>query len=185
MKISSRFISQDQLWTGNDRARHADKLLLAARKLARIQILLRDHLKSIERIGYDRGPLVPADFSIRQRDLEVFVNRQIVEQMILLKNEADVLVAQRRAFLGFQMMDRGVIEKILAGPTVIVHAEDVKQRRFACARRSHHRNELAFRDFDVDVAQNKKEFSFGQRITALETFKTDHKFTRRAMLGLD
>src|SRR5262249_16848525 len=111
----------------------------------------------------------------RQRNLEVFVNRQIVEEMILLKDESDLLVAEGRPLLGFQVMNRRLLEKIFAGPAVIVHSENVEQRRFAGARRPHHRNELALRNFDIDVAQDVEEFSLRQRITAFETLELNHQ----------
>ena len=60
-----------------------------------------------------------------------------------------------------------------------------KQRRFPCAGWTHHRNEFAFSDIQIDVAQNIEEFLLTQRISAFEIFKTDHKVTQRAMLGLD
>ena len=56
------------------------------------------------------------------------------------------------------MMNGRLVEEIFAFPSVIVHSEDMKQRGFAGAGRSHHRDELALGDVDVDVAQDIKEF---------------------------
>jgi len=94
--------------------------------------------------------------------------------VVLLKNETDVLVAESGPFLGFQMMNRGVVEKILPGPAVVVHAEDVQQCGFSSARWAHHRNELALRNFEVDVTEYVEKFSLRQRIRALEIVKLDH-----------
>ena len=94
-------------------------------------------------------------------------------------------VAQRGPLFCFQMVNGGLVEKIFSAPAVIVHSENVEQRRFARAGRPHHRNELAFGNFNVDVAQDVEKFSFRQRIRALEIVKSDHKFTRRVRLGLD
>ena len=47
--------------------------------------------------------------AIRQWDIEVFVNREVVEQVILLEHESDLFVPQRSAFLRLQMMHRGFI----------------------------------------------------------------------------
>ena len=145
-----------------------------------------DDLKTIERVRYSRRALVLADLSIRERDLEIFVNGQIVEQMILLKNEADLFVAQRGPLFGFQMMNGCLVQKIFATPAVIVHAENVEQRRFAGAGRAHDRNEFAFGDFDVDVAQDVEKFSVSERITAFEIFKSNHGgySVRNAWIGL-
>src|SRR6266567_822751 len=105
--------------------------------------------------------------------------------MVLLKNKTNLLVAQRGTLLRFQMMNGRFVEKIFAAPTVVVHSKNVEQRRFAGAGGSHHRNELALRNLDIDVAQDVEKSSFCQRIRALEVVKPDHKFTLRAMLGLD
>src|SRR5947209_5308543 len=133
MKISGRLVREDQFRIGDDGARDPDELLLAAGKLARKQIFLRDDLKAIKSVGDNCRALVLAYLSIGKRNLEVFVNRQIIEQMILLEDEADMFVAQGAALFRFQMMNGGVVEKIFARPTVIVHAKDVQQCGFAGA----------------------------------------------------
>src|SRR5207237_10548736 len=115
---------------------------------------------------------------------EIFVDRQTVEQITLLQNKTDLLVAQRRALFRLQMMDGRLVEKIFAIPAVVVHSEDMEQGRFPGAGWSHHRNEFAFRDFDVDIAQNIKKLSVRERITAFEIVKADNKFTQRVVLGL-
>src|SRR5437899_8713150 len=94
--------------------------------------------------------------------------------MILLENKTDLLVAQRRALFRLQMMDGRLVKKIFAIPTVIVHSEDMEQGRFPGARWSHHRNELAFRDFDLDVAQNVEKLSMPQRVVSLKIPEPDH-----------
>jgi hypothetical protein len=57
--------------------------------------------------------------------------------VIALKNETDVLFLERRALFGCECVHRLTHEKVLAGPRRVVHAENVKQRRFACAGRAH------------------------------------------------
>src|SRR5438105_14161204 len=104
--------------------------------------------------------------------------------MILLKNKPDLLVAKRGPLFRFQMMNRGLVEKIFAAPTVVVHSENVEQRRFAGAGGSHHRDEFAFGDLEVDGAQHEKKLPVCEWIAAFEIFETDHKFIRRVMLGL-
>ena len=71
-------------------------------------------------------------------------------------------------------MDRVFVEEIFAGPGVIVHPEDVEQRRFAGAGRPHDGNEVAFVDLQVDVAQDVKEFALRERVEAFEVFELDH-----------
>ena len=186
MQISGRLVRQNQFWVGDDRASDADQLLLSAGKLPRIQILFRYDLKTVERVRYSRLALVLADLSIGERNLEIFINRQIVEQMILLENETDLFVAQRGSFFGFQMMNGRFIQKIFAAPSVVVHAENVEQRRFASAGWAHDRNEFAFGYVDVDVAQHVEKFSVSEGVTAFEIFKANHGgySVRNAWIGL-
>src|SRR4029453_19175288 len=127
MKVASRFVSKEKSGVGNDRASDADKLLLSAGKLTRVQVFFADDLETIERVGHECGALAFAIFAIRQRNVEVLVNRKIVEQVILLKDETDLLVAQRRSLFRLQIVHCSLIEKILPRPTVIVHTEGVQK----------------------------------------------------------
>src|SRR5438067_11659277 len=129
MQIASWLIRQQQSRRGYDGAGYSNELLLATRKLPRIQIFFADDLKTIERVGHEGGAFALTIMPIRKRNIEVLVNRQIVEQMILLKNESDLFVSQTGALLRFQMMHCGLIEKIFACASVIVHAENVQEGR--------------------------------------------------------
>ena len=77
--------------------------------------------------------------------------------MILLEYESNLLVSQRGTLLRFQMMHRGFAQEIFAAPAVIVHAQDVQERRFTRAGRSHDGDKIAFPDFQIDVAQDVKK----------------------------
>ena len=57
---------------------------------------------------------------------------------------------------------------------MIVHSDDVEERRLAGAGRTHDGNEVAFVYLQVDVAQDVKEFAFRERVEAFEVFKFDH-----------
>src|SRR5439155_26228558 len=98
VQVSGWFISEQKLRLGDDRSRNADQLLLSAGKLTRIQILFADDLKTVEDVRYHRGAFALFVVAIRQRDIEVLVNREIIEQVILLEHESDLLIPQRGAF---------------------------------------------------------------------------------------
>src|SRR5437867_6091482 len=51
MQVASGFISQDELGICDHRASNANELLLATGKLARIEVLLPDDAKAIERVA--------------------------------------------------------------------------------------------------------------------------------------
>src|SRR4029453_13614705 len=92
--------------------------------------------------------------AIRQRDLEVLVNREVVEQMVLLKHETDLLVPERGAFFRLQMMNGRCGQRIFPPPAGVMHPEDWQQARFSRARWPHNRNEFAFGDVQIDIAQD-------------------------------
>src|ERR1700757_2383309 len=83
------------------------------------------------------------------------------------------------------MMHRGFIQKIFAEPAVIVHPEDVQQRRFACTGWPHYRYKVTLLDVQIDLAQDVKKLLLRERITAFQISKLDHTFTRRVMPGRD
>src|SRR5689334_6370302 len=166
MKISGGLIGQNEFRTGDDGARDSHQLLLTAGKLARIKVSFSYDLKSIQRVGYECRSFVLADFAIRERDLEVFIYRQIIQQVVLLEHEADLLVAQSGALFGFEMMHCGVVKEIFSGPSMIMHSKDVQERRFSGTRRAHDRDKLAFGDVEVDVAKNIEKPSLSQGVTA-------------------
>src|ERR1041384_809580 len=102
MKIARRLVRENQTRISDYCARDADQLWLSTGKLGRIEILLTDDLKSIERVADDRLAILPTHVSIRERQLEILEHRLIVEQVVTLKDEADVFVPQFSALLGLQ-----------------------------------------------------------------------------------
>ena len=128
---------------GDHGARDADQLLLPAGELPRIEILLADHAEPVERVGDDRLALRLLHVPVRQRDVEVLGDGEIVDQVVLLEDEADVLLVQRDALLVAHRVHRVAEEEELARPRAVEHAEDREQRRLAGARRAHDRHELA------------------------------------------
>src|SRR6266404_5330231 len=94
--------------------------------------------------------------------------------MVLLENKTDLLVAESGPFLGLQVMNRRFVKEIFTAPTMIVHSENVEQRRFSGAGRTHYGDELAGRNVDCDIAQNIKEFPVAERVTAFQISEPDH-----------
>jgi hypothetical protein len=124
--------------------------------------------KAIEHVGDDALAFRLAHVAIGERQLDVLVDCQVVEQVIALEDEPDVALLQCGALLGGQRVNRMAHQVILAAPGAVVHAEDVQQRGLAGARRSHDGDELTRLDVDADAAQhvglpgaNRKRFLDG------------------------
>ena len=69
--------------------------------------------------------LGPSNVAIRQRHLEVLGDRQVVEQVVTLKDESNVLTTERLAVLRLELMHRLTDELELTLPRRVVHAEDM------------------------------------------------------------
>ncbi len=93
VQIAGRFVSQNQLgrWQSSARA-IAYQLLLSARKLIGIQILLADHVEPVERVAHDALPLRFLNVAIRERDIQVLIHSQRIQQVITLEDKADVFL---------------------------------------------------------------------------------------------
>src|ERR1044072_1930423 len=89
VEIAGRLIREDEFRFRDHRPGDTHKLLLATGKLARIKVLLADNLETIERIGHERGPLRFAVAPIGKRNVEIFVNREVVEQVIILEDKTN------------------------------------------------------------------------------------------------
>ena len=140
---------------GDDGARDGDQLLLSARELVGIEVLLADDLEAVQHVADDAVALALLDVAIGQRNVEVLVDGERIEQVIALENEAEVFLVQLHAIFFVELVDGVLDQVILTGPGAVVHAEQVEQRGFARAGRSHDGDELAFLDFRVDAAQYK------------------------------
>jgi hypothetical protein len=62
---------------------------------------------------------------------------------------------------------------------VIVHSEDVEKGRLPGPRRTHDGNEIAFLHFEIDVAQDVKEFAFREWINALDVLQSNEWIDHR------
>src|ERR1700756_3251216 len=127
MKIAGRFISQQQRRLVNDSASYADELLLPSRELAGIQVFLGDNLKMVERVGNQALPLLAGNVLVREWQVDVLLHRQIVEQVITLKDHADIALGQLRPLLALHLVDTLLAEPVLAIPAVIEQRENIQQ----------------------------------------------------------
>ena len=88
------------------------------------------------------------------RETEILGDGQVVDQMVLLKDETDVLLVQRHTLLVAHRVNRVAEEEELARPRAVEHAENREERRLAGARRAHDRDELARLNLPRDPAQH-------------------------------
>src|SRR5216683_768699 len=142
MQIPRRLVRENQLRTKNYRPRHAHKLLLSTGKLVREEVFLADNVEAIERVANEADAFLVRHVLVGKWYFEVFEDRQIVDQVIALKNEPDVCFMQLIALLDVEFMDRFAEEVVVPGPSAIEHSHDAQQRGFSGPGRPHNRHEF-------------------------------------------
>src|SRR5688572_18548906 len=154
VEVAGGLVGEDQSRLRDHRARDAHELLLSAGELTREEVLLRDHAEAIEGVGHDRLAFGLLHVPVGERDVEVFGDGEVVDEMILLEDEADMRLVESHALLRVHPMHRLAGEPVFAAPAVIQHAEHCQQRRLSGARGSHDGDELARVDDEGDETQD-------------------------------
>ncbi len=165
MKIPGRLVREQQRRPVNHRARDRHELLLAAGQLTGIEILLRHHAETIERVGHRGLAIIGLHVAVRQRHREILGDGEVVDEVILLEHEPHVLFAQGDAVLVLQFVDVVLEQAILSRPVAVEHSQHREQRGLPRPRRSHDRHEIALRDVERDPAQHElSPIAFGERL---------------------
>jgi hypothetical protein len=99
--------------------------------------------------------LLLAELGQQQRQLDVLRRRQHRHQVVELKHEADAGRAPAGEFVLAQPVDALAGHVHLADVRPIDAAEQVEQRRLARAGRPHHRDEVAGRDGEIEVIEDR------------------------------
>src|SRR5689334_21717468 len=100
MQISRGLICKNRPGICDNGTGNRNELLLATRKLIWIEILLSDNLKTIQRVSHDGLALTSLDVAVRERNIEILVNGEAIQQMVLLKHKTDVSLVQFNAVFG-------------------------------------------------------------------------------------
>ena len=151
IEVTRRLVGEEDERIAGDGAGDGDALLLTAGELRRIVLHAVAHAHALERIGDALLALGRRHAAVRERQLDVLVDREIADQVERLEDEADLAVADAGALRRRELRDRLAGERVLAVGRRVEQAEDREQRRLAAARRSFHRDVLARLDLDVDV----------------------------------
>ena len=154
MQAPGRLIGQNQFRLADHGSGHGHDLLLAAGKLIGKQRLLAHDLKAVEDIGHHSFAFGLFYVPVGKREVEIFRDGQIVQQVILLKDEADVLFVELDATAVVEFVHRVIGEVIFAFPRAVQHADDAHERGFAGAGGPHDGDEIAFANFEVDAAEH-------------------------------
>ena len=156
IEIAGRFVGQQHVRAGDDGAGDGDALLLAARQfgggmippLFEAHLVERGHAEIIARL------LVLA--AIDERQFDIFERGGPREKVEALEHEAKIAAAQQGALIAVKRFHMMALEQEGPRRRHVEAAEDVHRCRFAGAGWSHHRDEIALLDVEVDAFQGLK-----------------------------
>jgi len=152
-------------------------------QLVRVEVLLSDDREPVEDVAHHALALRFLDVAVGERNVEVLVDREVIEQVIALEHEPDVLLVEPRAILRRELVYRLIEEVVLAGPRAVVHADDVQERGLAGAGRPHDGDELAVLHIEVDAAQHVRAAG-AVRVRLLDVAQADeHARRERRRVG--
>ena len=93
---------------------------------------------------------------VGQRNLEIFENSQIVNEVVALKNKSNVGLVQFIALFDVQFVNRFAVEIIFTNPRAIEHPDNAEQSGFSGAGRSHDGDKLGGLNIQIDAAKQEK-----------------------------
>src|SRR3989440_1106988 len=90
---------------------------------------------------------------VGERDLQIFENGQIVDEVITLKHKANVRFMQFVTLLDVELVDSFTEEVVVPGPSAIEHPNDAQQSRLSSTGRAHDGDKFAGLNSKIDSAQ--------------------------------
>ena len=106
VQAAGGFVGENQLGLSNHGAGNGDELLLSAGELVRIQRFLADDLEAVKNIRHHPFAFGLLNIAVGKRQIEIFRDSEIIEQVILLEDEADVFFVQLDAAAIVKLVDR-------------------------------------------------------------------------------
>ena len=150
---AGRLIRHDDGRVRRDGAGDGDALLLAAGHLRGLVFAAVGQTDALEGLDGHLVPVVDAEALIDQRQLDILLHGERLNEVVLLEDESDLLVADARELGIAQLAHIRSVEQILAVGRDVQTAEHVHHRRFARAGLTDDGDELA----PVDGKRNAVE----------------------------
>ena len=139
---AGRLVGEQDIRIVDQRARDRDTLHLTAGELRGlfVDMLLEPDL--LERFGRAAGTLIGADTTDGQRELDIFENRLVGDEVVALKDESDGMVAVGvPVAVGIALCAHAVDDQV-AVVIAIQSADDIQQGRFTGAALSEDRDKF-------------------------------------------
>src|SRR4029077_2214442 len=126
------------------------------RKLIGEEVFFANDVEAVEDVANEADALFVGDVFIGERDFQVLEDRQVVDEVVALENEADIGFMKLIALLYIESVERLAVKVVFAGPRAIEHPDNTQKRRLPGSRGSHERNKFTRLNLQGDAAQNIK-----------------------------
>ena len=112
VQVTSRLVSHKDEGIADKSAGDSNTLLLTSRELRRVVLQAVRHAHAFEGVLHLLLALGGARAAIGERQLNVFVNGEVADQIERLKNEADFAIADPRALADGQLLHIRAVELV-------------------------------------------------------------------------
>ena len=153
VEVARRLVGHDDVRVVDERPRDGDALALAARELIWQVVGTVLEADGLEEVHGALRALPVADACVDERQGDVLERRDAREQVEVLEDEPDLLVARPREGIVVEAGDLLPVKLVGALRRAVEAAEDVHERRLARAGRPHQSGELALVDIRRDAVE--------------------------------
>src|ERR1700737_1893660 len=149
-----RFVCEEDSWIVGQRSRDRAPLPLPAGEHGRENVGLLRYADALEQLQRPLTASLARDARVEKRELDVASDRGLGQEVVVLEDEADLLVADLRELPTRQALNRLAVQEVASLRGGVEAAQDRHQRGLPGTRRADQRDELAARDRQVDPAQS-------------------------------
>ena len=142
-RLPGRLVAEQRGGPADERPGDRRALALAARQRGRPVIRAVGRARPASIRARARAIVVAVCVGDERRNQDVLEHRALRQQAVILEDEADLLVAERRQGGGVERERFSAVERDRARGRRLERAEDVEQRALAAARGSHDRRRVA------------------------------------------
>src|SRR5271155_1152360 len=153
VQVTSRLVGHQDERIADQSAGHGDTLLLTAGELRRVVPEAVGHADAFEGVLDLLLALGGARAAIGQRQLDVFVDGEVADEVERLEDEADFAVADAGALADGELADWLAVQHVAAVARGIEQSKNREQRRLAAARRPSDGNVRAFLDLEMNLLE--------------------------------
>src|SRR5437868_13897387 len=111
------------------------------------------HADALKRLCHRSLAIGRTHSPIGQRQLNVFINGEITDQVKALEDKADLPIANTGSLGKRQIRDLSTFERVTAAAGGIEKAENGEERRFSACRRARERDVLAVANLEMHAGE--------------------------------